>query len=220
MATFSVLRDGVYTLTNRPDLVSETTAALRKALVKFHTANTWKQDITRVSLDLLDFPEVDTFRWQVPLSEFPNHRRPKALRLPPQRLPGQWPTSGNALFRHPFNWIPIAGTFEHITVDNIFDSYNIEKPNYFYVAGDSLYIKGTFSHDALDYFYYRYPTFSSTEAVDNITSWIADQFPDAIIEEAASAVFKAIGKDDEASTHRMLFAENMQLLTMTDTGEN
>lgn len=222
MATFSELQDGVYTITNRPDLVNETTVALRKALFKLHMADLWKQDIASASIDfsLLTPIEPNVPRWLIPISTFVRHRRPKNLRIPPQNLPWSWPQSGNALFNPPYNQLPVSGSFEYLTEDNIFDSYNIEKPNYFYLAGSSLYIKAAWKPQTLDYFYYQYPLFSSSDDPDNITSWIADQFQDAVIEEAAGAVFKAIGKDDEAALYRNLFGENLQLLKQADIGEN
>lgn len=220
MASFSELRDTVYTITNRPDLVNETTLALRKALFKFHSADSWKQDLNMVVLTMASHTPLEQWRWNIPLSTFPRHRRPKNLRIPPQDFRVGMPSSGNALFYPPFNQLSTHGGFQFLTEDNIFDSYLLEKSNYFYMAGASIYIKASWEPLKLEYWYYQNPLFSSTEDPNNISSWIADQFPDYICEEASSAVFKAIGKDDEVSRYREIFAENLQLLRMSDVGES
>lgn len=220
MATFSELRDSVYALTNRPDLVQETIIGLRKSLFKYHQADSWKQDL---AIQIIDFSlEVpyEPNRWNIPLSDFSRHRRGKDLRIPPEINISDYPPNGNALFYPPYNQVPSSHTFKFLTVDNIFDAYNCEKPCYWFIAGQSLYIKASFEPTKLSYIYYQWPVFASTEAANNITSWIADQYPDAVVEEAAAAVFKAIGKDDEHQIYRALFAENIQLLRGTDVGES
>ena len=52
MATLATLADDVYVLTNRPDLVSETRVALRKAIMKLHSADTFKRDLVTQRLQM------------------------------------------------------------------------------------------------------------------------------------------------------------------------
>jgi hypothetical protein len=73
-------------------------------------------------------------------------------------------------------------------------------------------------HDYLDFGYYQYPELPA-QSSGEITSWIADQYPDCIIEEAAGTVFKMIGKDDEHNRYQVLFQENITILRTTDVGE-
>lgn len=201
MATLTTLAADVYTLTNRPDLVSETNVAIRKAIYKFHGADTFKRDIKtfRLQMSLYTPLAPDDYRWQIPLTTFPQFRRPKYLTTP-------------------LTSTAIVTVFYEVAADRLFDTYRCEYLNYFFIAGSTLVIKSVQSPDYLDLTYYAYPIVPSV-TTDTITSWIADQYPDAIIEEAAGTVFKMIGKDDEYSRYQTLFAENIQILRQTDVGE-
>ena len=217
MATLDSLAADVYVLTNRPDLVSETRVALRKAIYKFHSADTFKRDLWTQRLQMALYPPIDPdqFRWNIALTEFPRFRRPRFLRYPPDlaiplQIPApliDWPTGAN--------W---SREFVEVSSDNIFDSYRAEYTNYFFIAGSTLTIKAAYSVDYLDFSYYQYPLVP-TVTTDPINSWICDQYPDAPIEEAAGTVFKMIGKDDEYNRYQTLFAENLGILRGTDVGE-
>ena len=102
--------------------------------------------------------------------------------------------------------------------DNIFNLYGSEFQNYFFISGSSITIKAIAGFDYLNFQYYQYPLVPPV-STDPITSWICDQYPDAVIEEAAGTVFKMIGKDDEYSRYQTLFAENIMILRGTDVGE-
>lgn len=202
MATINSISADVYTLTNRDDLVSETKVAIRKAVFKFHSADTFKRDLKTVRLSLADYPLTipDQFRWDIPLSTFPAFRRPKVLRYPLElRLWG-------------------SNDFEELSAENLFDSYKAEVKRYFFVAGSTLSIKADCSPQYLDFTYYAYPTVPADPEA-TIQSWICDQYVDSIVEEAAGTVFKMIGKDDEYSRYQTLFAENLAILRATDVGE-
>ena len=45
--------------------------------------------------------------------------------------------------------------------------------------------------------YYEFPEVASA----TYASWIANRYPDLVVERAAAEVFKAIGKDDEAAKY-------------------
>lgn len=72
--------------------------------------------------------------------------------------------------------------------------------------------------DWLDFVYYAWPTIP-TDTATTLTSWIVNEYPDAIIEDAAGAVFKMIGKDDEFNRFQTLFAENLAILKTSTVGE-
>lgn len=200
MATLDSLADDVYVLTNRPDLERETKVALRKAIFKFHSAETFKRDLKVQRLQMSLYPRLtpEEFRWSIDLSTFERFRRPKFLRTPV--------ITGSTI------------VFDEIAPDDLFDSYGYENPNYFYVAGSALVLKSCMDHDYLDFGYYQYPELPA-QSSGEITSWIADQYPDCIIEEAAGTVFKMIGKDDEHNRYQVLFQENITILRTTDVGE-
>ena len=217
MATLATLADDVYVLTNRPDLVSETRVALRKAIMKLHSADTFKRDLVtqRLQMALYSPTSPGLFRWVIQLSDFPLFRRPKFLRYPPElAIPVQIPAP-LIDYTGVVRW---QREFKEVAADQLFDAYSSEWLNYFYVAGSSLVIKAAYGVDYLDFSYYKYPTIP-TSTSDPIVSWICDQYPDAAIEEAAGTVFKMIGKDDEHARYQSLFAENIAILRGTDLGE-
>lgn len=217
MATLQELADDVYTLTNRPDLVSETRVALRKAIMKFHSADTFKRDLHthRLQMSLYSPIAADQFRWVIPLSDFTRFRRPKFLRYPME------------LAQPSHHAAPLFDTaavsvwqrdFAEVTSDDLFNSYHSERLNYFFIAGSTLTIRAASQVDYLDFSYYQYPQIPTSPTV-TINSWICDQYPDAVIEEAAGTVFKMIGKDDEHARYQTLFSENLGILRGTDVGE-
>lgn len=219
MATLQTLADDVYVMTNRPDLVQETKVAIRKAIRKFHGAETFKRDLKTVRLDMrtLTPTEPNQYRWDIPLSQFPMWRRFKAVQYPAGLTP-------------PYNQIPAplrdtplginnVRTFEQITPDNLYDGYGYERYNYFMVIGNNINVKSGWYVDFLEFAYYQWPTIP-TLSTDTIGSWIVNDFPDAVTEEAAGVVFKMIGKDEEFNRFQTLFLENLAILKTTDIGEN
>lgn len=201
MATLSSIASDVYVLTNRPDLAQETKVAIRKAIFKFHGADTFKRDVAIQRIDFSSNTPIATnqFRWAIPLTDFPRFRRPRALIAPPD-LVSPYP-------------------FEERTQADIFDHYGYEKPNYFFISGSLLTINSYHNLSYLDLSYYQWPAVPAV-VTDPIVSWICDQYVDAIIEEAAGTVFKMIGKDDEYNRYQALFSENIAIVRGTDLGEN
>ncbi|MFV0408917.1 MAG: hypothetical protein ACK5LJ_04215 [Paracoccus sp. (in: a-proteobacteria)] len=199
MATLASLADDVYILTNRPDLAGETRVSLRKAIFKFHAADTFKRDLLTEDIDLSVLTPVspDSFVWSIPITDFPRFRRPDYLRIVPHEY----------------------GDFTEVSAHDIFDSYRFIKPNIFYISGQALTIRAVCEYQNLTFSYYSYPIVPPVTS-DPVISWICDEYPDAVIEEAAGTVFKMIGKDDEASRYQTLFAENVALLRATAVGES
>ncbi len=217
MATIDSLSADVYVLTNRPDLVSETKVALRKSIFKCHSADTFKRDLAIQRLQMATYSTIEpnSFRWSIGLNEFPRFRRPKFLRYPPELGSPNIPPAPLIDYPSGAVW---TREFTEIAADNLFDSYRSERSNYFYIAGSTITIKSSFGIDYLDFGYYQYPLIPAL-STDSIVSWICDQYPDAVIEEAAGTVFKMIGKDDESARYQALFGENIMILRGTDIGE-
>lgn len=223
MATLASLATDVYTITNRPDLLTETRVALRKAIFKFHQAETFTRDLlsTRIQFSLYTPVAANTWRYQFDLSDaalFPRFRRLNTLHYPVDLI-AQYPSTPQPLI----DWSSLSPESRIVPVvspDNLFDPrYANERYQYAYIAGMSLNVKLSWGMDYLDIFYWAYPVVpTDTEAT--ITSWICDQYPDAVIEEACSTVFKMIGKDDEAARYLQLFGENLAMLKGTSVGED
>lgn len=218
MATLNSLAADVYVLTNRPELVAETRVSIRKAIMKFHAADTFKRDLTSKRLQMSQYTPLqpNQFRWSIPLSEFPRFRRPSSISYPMDLVPPQWNVPA-PLIDWPAGY-DRSRIYHETTADNLFDTYNQEKQNYYFITGSILTLKSGWLVDFLDVYYYQWPTIPTDPAAE-ITSWICDQYPDGIVEEAAGAVFKMIGKDDEYQRFMQLFAENIAIIKMTDLGE-
>jgi hypothetical protein len=187
------LLDLVYGITGRPDLVSETKLALRKATIKFHEKDFWLQDKKQVPV-VVSATGL-TGRYTIDLSDgvaIPRFRAAYGLR--------QRNTDGT-----------LGITFTALTEDEIFDHYKVEKTDYFYRVGMALNIKSCRALSSAILSYYQFPNVQEA----TYSSWIATTYPEYIAEEAAAAVFKIIGKDDEAKIHRDLFEENIAAIRIS-----
>lgn len=218
MATLTSLAADVYTLTNRPDLVSETLISLRKAIRKFHGADTFKRDIAIVQLDMTAQTPLDPnqYRWSLDLALFPSFRRFKGVNYPPDKT-----MPINQIPAPLVDWTVGFGNdklFHEIAPDNLFDRYGYERTNYFYVVGNTVTVRSGWYIDWLNFTYYKWPVIPSDPS-QLLTSWIVNEYPDCIIEEASGAVFKMIGKDDESNRYQQLFNDNLAIIKATDIGE-
>src|SRR5690606_12952030 len=94
MATLQEIAADVYVYTNRPDLVTETEVAIRKAIKKFHGADTFKRDLVVQRMDMTALPPTyhGQYRWSIPLADFPRYRRFDCVRYPA----GQYPQHNQA----------------------------------------------------------------------------------------------------------------------------
>lgn len=216
MTTYAELVDSVVAITNRPSLVNEMRVAIRKSIFKFHQADTFKRDLNIVTINMSLYPDLN-FRWDIDVSNgdtFPRYRKYSFLRVPPSSYPTQ---AESRPLDYPWGF-PKSPVFTPVSADNIFDDYQVERVNYYYQAGMNLVLHTTFQPQFLELGYYQYPGFVYQDGNVTLTSWIADQYQDAIAEEAAGTIFKMIGKDEEASIYRSLFAENILMVRGTDIG--
>lgn len=193
---FAELLTEVYALTNRPDLVAESTSAIKAATIKAHSSDYYSKDIyeTGVSFDTtatkqsLDYPALIT-----------NFRTLKYIR----RVENEFDESG--VF------------FEVLTPDELLDSYGHNKADVAYIAGRVIELRGSVAFSKCLLGAYVFPITTET----NYSSWVADMYPYAIIYEAARVVFAIIGLSEQADSFGRLVAEEYQLLRMlglTDVG--
>lgn len=178
--TLTELRNEVYTLTNRPDLVSETLTAIRAATLKLHQIDYFYKDVVETGIDF----GAAAYRQQLEYRVlFPFWRALKYLRK--TDLSGY----GNDTF------------FEVLAIpEMVEDAYKLNKTNVCYVAGSVLQVLSSteFQYGILGY----YANPNITEVGYN--SWIALDHPYAIIFEAAASVFKMIGDTERFAAHSAL----------------
>jgi hypothetical protein len=194
----AVLAD-IYSITNRPDRTAETAIALRKATMKFHLAEQWAKDIGNVQVTLPVVTSGDSFsyRYTLDLSQ--------AGSLPYFRKLSEIREYNNPLIGNEYHFKPLDN-------DRRVDDYVLEDINYYTVVGQAAQLRVNKQLTVLDVDYYLYPDITATQ----YNSWIAQQFQDAIVCEAAANVFAMIGKDAESQRYAGYFNENLLMLQMQE----
>ena len=185
--SFASLVADVITLTNRPDLVNETSLAVRAATLKAHQSDDYIKDLYEYSLQfgLPDYYQSLEYKTVLPL-----WRKPRYIR--------KYDSTGGA-----------PGPFlEYVVPEKIMDEYKVDRLDIFYVAGSFVQIRSSTSLQYILVGVYQNPVVTEV----GYNSWIADDHPFAIIYEAAATVFKMIGLDDQVPVFRNLVAEQFQLL--------
>lgn len=196
--TFNDLVDEVYTLTNRPDLINETKAAVKAATLKAHQTDFYSKDLHE-QIVILDDAYNAAYLWSLDyISVISNLRAFKYVRkLDSTDTPGDFITI--------------------LTPEELFDAYGCSRQDVAYVAGRQLEIKS--STEIYQVILAAYVNPIVTE--DNFSSWVADLYPYVIVYEAARIVFKTIGYDEQSAQYNNLVAEQFVLLktsALTDVG--
>jgi len=196
MSTYSDLVADVITITNRPDLVDLTKLAVRHATLKAHKLDFFPKDIYETGI-----------QWQTPAY---------IQSLEYRNLIPRW-RAFKYLRKYDFSTSP--GTpgklFDVITPELILDSYDFQKDNVCYLAGESLEIRSSTLDAHMLLGCYRHP--DTAEATYD--SWIALDQPSAIVFEAARSVFKQIGYDEQATEMNLEVTDQYSLLRQEIIGE-
>ena len=193
--TLTELINEVYNLTGRPDRTSETSSAIKSATLKAHQSNYFYKDIFETGLAFNSADYVQSLDYR---SLIPRYRAIKYLR--------KYDLANNAPGKE----------LDLIVPENLFDAYKVQKQDIFYVAGAYIQINSATQEQ-----YYLFGCYLNPDITDaGYTSWIALDHPYAIIFDAAATVFKAIGKDEEASAYRNLVAEQLTMLASSNIVAN
>ena len=193
--SFITMLDNVYALTNRPDLVNETTLAVQNATLKAHRSDFYPKDLyeTGVQFDFaLNFQTLE-YKSLIPLWRSISYLRPMVT-TNPDGTPVTTPYAGNVLTM--------------ITPGAVLDDYNINKTDVYYIAGLQLNINVLCAQQYFLLGCYVYPNVIPA----SYYSWIADEHPEIILYEAAATIFNTIGYQEQAAAYRQMIAEEMQSL--------
>ena len=109
---FSSLLNDVYVHTNRPDLVNETTLAIKKATSKAHGSDEFPEDFVQVAIVTTATDDPTVYTVDVTTAPFVRHR--KILHIVNTDTKRQ---------------------YKPITLDDLFDSYGITRKDCWYKAG-------------------------------------------------------------------------------------
>lgn len=183
--TLTELITEVVAITARPDLETETKSAVKAATLKLHHSDHYYRDLREASI-AFDSP---MFLQEVDLSiVFPRFRAIKYVRNCADS---------------------VAGTFlEVLSPEEIFDRYARERTNVAYTAGSVLKIKGATAFTELLVGIYQHPVITDLE----YSSWIANDYPYAIIYDAAAKVLRQVAFDESANNYAKLASEELAIM--------
>jgi hypothetical protein len=188
---FNELVQDVFTITNRPDLLAETETAVKSATLKAHHLDFFSKDLHEEGIQ---FPEPGYRQNFDYINAVDNFRQFKYARK------AEDPCDDCGKF------------FTIITPEEVLDSYGVCRTDIAYVAGRVLEMK---SSTEFQYFLlgcYVHPIVRTGA----YCSWVALQYPNAIVYEAARVVFKAIGKADESQQYTALTGEEYEILKLSN----
>jgi hypothetical protein len=176
----------VYSLTNRPDLVSETALAVKAATLKAHRIDDWIKDFQEKSIQFTTADYYQSFEYK---STFPLWRKPRYVRI-----------------------LTSTGTpstiLTYIEPEKVVDNFGANRVDVFYVAGQEVQIRTLAQQQYFAVGFYSDPDVTAS----GFSSWIADDYPFAIIYEAAAIIFKTVGFDEQVPVYRQMVADEYQLL--------
>lgn len=195
-ATIASLTQDIYAITKRPDLVAATQLHLKNALLKAHSSDYFEKDVLETNFQFGTAASIYQLDYKALIPRF---RSVKYLTVvDPISL----------LFVRELKGIPVK---------QFRDAYGYIKTDVYYLAGTQIQIRVSDTSQVFGLGCYLYPDTTLT-----VPSWIADEFPFAIIYEAARTLFRTIGFDEQSANMEKLVAEAMRLVTMTGittTGE-
>lgn len=174
--TLNELIAEVYTITNRPDLVGQTLTAVRSATLKLHQQDYFYKDIFETGVTFSSAAYLQQLEYRVLV---PRWRALKYIRK-----------TDSAAYQD-------GKLLDIVVPENIEDSYQINRTDICYVAGEVVQIRSSTELQYILLGCYRNPDI--TQAGYN--SWIALDHPYAIVFEAASIVFKMIGDTDQFAAY-------------------
>jgi hypothetical protein len=195
--TLTELITEVYSITNRPDLVTETAVAVRAATLEAHNSDYYYKDLFETAIN---FTETGLYVQQIEYRTIiPRWRSLKYLRkfdataTPYPGVPGKF--------------------FDILDPQQTLDSYGIARENICYVAGDVIQVRSNTQLTSALLGCYLHPIIAPAEEYN---SWIALDHPYAIIFRAAAIVFKMIGKTSEEASYRDLWNVQISELKMSN----
>jgi hypothetical protein len=164
----------VYTITGRPDLVAETSQAVRKATLRAHRSDNYYRDLVESAIVFSATDFTQAFEYKL---TFPRWRSLKYFRHydPVTATPGRF--------------IDVIDPLDAV------NQYGTTRAEVCYPAGVVFNIRALLQFNTLLVGYYQDPDIS----VLGYSSWVADEHPFLIANTSAADVFKIIGKDEESA---------------------
>lgn len=207
MTTFADLVASTITVTKRPDLTSEVTLALKKAIIKEHSAFDYPRDLANLQVALTQ-PVAANNRYTLSLATlglYPALRKISLIQEIPDIVePAISSVQNNALI------------FKEKKHDNVFNTYGQEINQYYYRLGSSINIVAPRQVDNINIVYYGLPDLSNTATYSD---WLADMFDYVIYTSAAAEIFRIIGKSAEQKMQLQMLADNRMDVIKSEISE-
>jgi hypothetical protein len=188
--TLTELITAVYGETRREDLVAQTENAVRAATLKAHSSDFYSKDIHETGIEFDTAGYIQSWDY---VGLITNWRSLKYFK----RVTDSTDTEGKFL--------------DIITPEETLDSYGLARKDVAYVAGRVLEIRSSVEFSQALIGAYVYPVVTAI----GYSSWVAEQFPYAIVHEAARRIFLSTGLKSEADGQRELVAEEFRLLKLS-----
>lgn len=207
-ALFTDLVNRVVTETNRPDLTNtRIPQAIQAATTGIHGIDFFYKDILTADLIFENTPTgIPAYIQEIDTALLQRYRALYELRKWDQSY-NQFqlnPTILPPLFNNQFGSPVGSGTalrsLDIITPDDIFDEFNTEKYDVAYQAGSVIMIKSSTALQMCKIHWFARPNTDSGNNYDGYESWIANEYPMAIVYHASAAVFAATGMKDQADS--------------------
>lgn len=189
--TFADLVKECLLITKRPDLTDRIRGAVKAATQKIHHSDFYYKDLYEVPIEFDEALYIQNF---VPSSVIPQFRKAKYLRIWEGGLDGT-----------------ATSFLEPIQIEGAIDSYGYTKTNVFYMAGQNLQVRTTTPLKRILFGCYLHPIVTE----EGFNSWIAREYPFAIVYEACRSVFRSISLNEQANEYAGLFAEILQEIRMS-----
>lgn len=189
--TLAELIAEVYLITNRSDLVSQTSAAVRAATLKAHQSDYYYKDMRETGISFTTAGYIQQIEYRVLL---PLWRAFKYLR------------------KTDVNGTDTLGFFELILPEAVLDDYKINREDVCYVAGSVIQIRSSTEIQYAILGYYQNPNIT----VSGYDSWVALDHPFAIIYEAAAQIFKQTGDTDQFAAFTQLAGQQFAEIRLSN----
>lgn len=182
--TFAEILAEVLGITKRPDLQDRAISAIKAATLKLHQADFFYKDLVEVPVQ---FEKAQFLQNFLPTDVIPQFRKAKYIRFWQGDVDGQ------------------PGPFlTPIQIENSNDLYGYIKTDVFYMAGQLLQIRTCEPCYRILFGAYKHPVITPA---DQYNSWIAVEYPYAIIYEAVRTIFRSIGFSEQANEYAGLAGE-------------
>lgn len=191
--TLAELIAAVYVETKRPDLVDRTKQAVKSATLKLHQLEYFQKDVfeTGIIFDTSDYYQSFEYKTTIPRWRSAQYFRKYDYSMPPGRA---------------------TDDFDIVTIGAVRDEYGAERNDITYLAGNVYQFKSATQFQYMLMGCYLNPDLDDV----TFTSFIAEEYPFAIVYEAARIICKGIGKDAESSYYDAMFREQWIALTTAE----